>query len=113
MITIFTYSLLCYIFVELIHFFSYLIEPVDSTFDKKHDLARLLELVNHVAEGLGADDLGVLGLVPQKVVNLLDGAVERANGEPVVVHVQDQVLAHDCQSDQRQISPLKIPSHFL
>ena len=45
-----------------------------------------------------------LGFVGEEVVHLLDGAVEGHDGEAVVVHVQNQILAHDGQTDECDVS---------
>ena len=41
-----------------------------------------------------------LACVVEELVHLGNGAVEADHGEAVVVHVEDQVLAHDGQADQ-------------
>ena len=51
-----------------------------------------------------ADDFGALGFVGEEVVHLLDGAVEGHDGEAVVVHVQNEILAHDGQTNQCDVS---------
>ena len=51
-----------------------------------------------------ADDLRALGLVGEEMVHLLHGAVVGHDGEAVVVHVQNEVLAHDGQTDQCNVS---------
>jgi hypothetical protein len=38
------------------------------------------------------------------MVNLLDRAVEGHDGEAVVVHVQNEILAHDGQTDKCNVS---------
>ena len=53
---------------------------------------------------VGADDVGAFGFFVEEVVHLRDGAVEGDHGEPVVVHVQDEVLAHDGQADEGNVS---------
>ena len=47
-----------------------------------------------------------LGGVVQKLVDLRDGPVEGDHCVAVVVHIQDQVLAHDCQTDQCDVCRL-------
>jgi len=51
-----------------------------------------------------ADDLGALGFVGEKMIHLLDRAVERNDGEAVVVHVEDEILAHHGQTDECDVS---------
>ncbi len=72
--------------------------------DHEHDAAGLLEQGGHFLEGVRADDLGAFGLVGEEIVHLGDGAVEGDHGEAVVVHVQNQVLAHDGQPNHGNIS---------
>ncbi len=55
-------------------------------------------------DGVRADDLGALGLVGEEVVDLRDGAVEDRHLISVVVHVEHEVLPHDCQTDQTDIT---------
>jgi hypothetical protein len=38
------------------------------------------------------------------MVNLLDRAIEGHDGEAVVVHVQNEILAHDGQTDECDVS---------
>ena len=61
--------------------------------DKKHDAAGLLQLRDELLGRVGADDGLALGLVGEESIDLGDGAVESANGEAMVGHVQDQILA--------------------
>ena len=61
---------------------------------------------DHLFDGVGADDLRALGGVVQELVDLGRRAVEGDHGEAVVVHVQDQVLAHDGQADQCDVCRL-------
>ena len=86
--------------------------------DHEHHPARLLEQRGHFRERMRADDLGALGLVVEKIVHLGNGAVEGHHGEAVVVHVQNQILAHHGQPNQCNVSlwfhlsyQLKIGSH--
>ena len=45
-----------------------------------------------------------LASLAEKFVHLGDGAVEDGHGEAVVVHVENEVLAHHGQSDQSDVS---------
>ena len=72
--------------------------------DQQHHAARLLEAPHQLLDRLRADDLGALGLVGKEVVDLGDSAVERGHGEAVVVHVEDEVLAHHGQADEPNVS---------
>ena len=46
------------------------------------------------------------GGVVQELIHLGSGAVVGDHRVPVVVHIHDQVLAHDCQTDQSDICRL-------
>ena len=72
--------------------------------DHEHDAAGLLEQGDHLLDGVGADDIGALGFFVEEVVHLRDGAVVSGHGEPVVVHVQNQILAHHGQPNYSNIS---------
>lgn len=61
--------------------------------DQHHDLARTLQLLAELLDRVSANNLGALGLVGQEVVNLGNGSVVGTDGEAMIVHVQDQVLA--------------------
>ena len=51
-----------------------------------------------------AEHLGTLGLVGQEVINLVGGTVVDDDGEPVIIHVQNQILAHDGKANQCDVS---------
>src|ERR1019366_8367303 len=70
----------------------------------EHDAAGLLQQADHFLDGVGADDIGALGFFVEEVVHLGDGAVVSGHSEPVVVHVQDQILAHNGQPNYSNIS---------
>ena len=67
--------------------------------DHEHHAARFLEQRHHFFEGMRADDFRAFGFVGEKVVHLLHRPVEGHDGEAVVVHVQNKILAHDGQTD--------------
>src|SRR6185312_603322 len=56
------------------------------------------------------DDIGTFGLVADELIDFGDGAVIDRNFESVVVHVEDQVLAHDGESDQSDIASFLLHS---
>ena len=74
--------------------------------DEHHHAARFFQQRNHFRERMRADDFGALGFVGEEMVHLLDRAVERDDGEAVVVHVENEVLAHDGQTDECDVSLL-------
>ena len=53
---------------------------------------------------MGAKDFRALGLVIEEVVHFGNRAVEGHHGKTVVVHVQNQILAHHGQTDECDIS---------
>ena len=59
---------------------------------------------DHLLERVGAEDAGCPWLRWPGIVHLGDGAVVGHHGEAVVVHVQNQVLAHDGQADHSDVS---------
>ncbi len=73
-------------------------------FDHEHDAARAFEEGGHFGEGVGAEDAGAFGFLVEEVVDFGDGAVVGHDREAMVVHVEDEVLAHDGQSDDGDIS---------
>lgn len=56
---------------------------------------------------MGANDFRAFGAFAEELVHLLNGAVVRGDHEPVVVHVQYQVLAHDGQTDESEVGSAK------
>ena len=73
----------------------------------QHDLARPLQQADHLFDGVRGDDgFPALGGVVQEFVDLGDGAVVRHHRIAVVVHIEDQVLAHYCQTDQSDVCRL-------
>ena len=72
--------------------------------DHQHDLAGTLQQADHLFDRVGADDVRVsFGCLVQELVDFGHGAVERNHGVAVVGHIQNQVLAHHCQTDQSDI----------
>jgi hypothetical protein len=53
---------------------------------------------------VGPLDLAPLGFLGEELVHLGDGTVVGDDGEPVVVHVEDEVLAHDGQPDEGDVA---------
>ena len=92
-------------------------EEVDELVDRRaglhqqHDAARFLEQPDEFLEAVRADDLGALGLVGEKFIDLADGAIVDRDDKAVVVHVEDDVLAHDGQSDEGDVSSLRHKRH--
>ena len=45
-----------------------------------------------------------LASLAEKFIDLRDGAIKNGHGEAVIVHVEDEVLAHDSQADQSDVA---------
>lgn len=71
---------------------------------QQHHAAGCLELGDKVLDVLCADDGFAFCFVLDEVLDFADGAVEGYDGEAVVGHVEDEVLAHDGQADEAEIS---------
>ena len=87
--------------------------------DHDHHAARAFEQRDQFRERMRADDLGALGFAAEELIHLGHGAVEDGHGEAVVVHVENEILAHDGQSDQCDVSlsfhrniPIKLSIRF-
>ena len=52
---------------------------------------------------MSADDARAFGLLVQEFIHLGNGAVEGGDGKTMVVHVEDQVLAHHGQPNDGDI----------
>lgn len=72
--------------------------------DKHHHATGLLELLAELLDGVSADNRLALGLVLEETVDLGDGTVEGNNSEAVVSGVEDQVLTHDGQTDETEVT---------
>jgi len=75
--------------------------------DEHHHTAGLLELGAELLDGVSTNDRLALGLVLEEAVNLGDSAVESNNIEAVVGSVEDQVLTHDGQTDETEVSAVE------
>jgi len=72
--------------------------------DEHHHSARQLELGNHLSDGMCAEHFRALGLVREEVIHFFRGAVVGDDGEAVVVHVENEILAHDGQTDESDVA---------
>ncbi|QBM85749.1 hypothetical protein METSCH_A03740 [Metschnikowia aff. pulcherrima] len=81
-------------------------EGVDglTSLDQKHDSSWSLQVGHELLDGVGTNDGLALGLVVQELVDLGHRSVVSNDGEALVGGVQDQVLAHDGQTDQTKIT---------
>jgi len=81
-------------------------EVVDrrTSHDQKHHTTRLLELGNELLNRMGSDNGFALGLILEEAIDLGDGSVESNNGEAVIRSVENQILAHDREANETEIT---------
>ena len=65
----------------------------------QHHAARLLQRLDQLRNRVRADNLRAFGFVVQEVVNFGHCSIEYGDAISMVVHIQDQILAHDGQAD--------------
>jgi len=75
--------------------------------DEEHHPSGLLELGDELLDAVCADDGLALGLVLEEGIDLGDGTVEGNDSEAVVGGVEDQVLAHDGQTDKTEVTTVE------
>ena len=73
-----------------------------TSLDHEHGLAGPLELGGQLLHRVESHDLGALGLVGEELIHLGCGPVVRTHHEPMVIHVQDQVLALSDVREERE-----------
>ena len=73
-------------------------------FDHEHHASRLFEEPDHFLEGMGAEDACSFGLFGEEFVHFGDGAIKGDDDVAVVVHVEDEILAHHSQPDESDIA---------
>ena len=66
--------------------------------------AGAFELRDHLFDGMGADHVGAIRFLGEKVIDLRHGPVVNDYGETVIVHVQNEILSHDGQANERDVS---------
>ena len=81
---------------------------IEYTLNEHHDTSGLLEFGDQFAKRMSSNDALALGLVSQEVIHFGSSPVEGTYDETVIRHIQDQVLTHDGQTDQSNISPIII-----
>src|SRR5438105_842217 len=89
--------------------FNYLIDSL-ARLDHHHDATRTLQCANEFLDGVSADDLRSRSFVLNKIVDLGDGAVEDRDLVAVVVHIEDQVLPHDGEADESDVTTFRLHS---
>jgi hypothetical protein len=83
--------------------FDHLIDTL-ARLHHQHRAARPLQQPDELLDGVGSGDLGPFGFVGQKVIHLGNSAVVHGHLEAMIVHVEDQILSHDSQADQADIT---------
>ena len=74
--------------------------------DHEHHAAGLFQDLRQFLDGVRAHHVGAGGFVRDEIVNLRDGAIEDGHAIAVVVHIQDEVLAHYREADEADIAGL-------
>ena len=72
----------------------------------EHDAARALEQAGKLLNGVRPDNLCAFGFVGHEIVDFRNSAIEYRNLKAVVVHVEDEVLAHDGQANEGDVCVL-------
>merc|ERR1719234_1794540 len=78
--------------------------PLRHQHDKDHHPPGLLELGDHFLKAMSPDNLGSLCFILEKIVDLLRCSVVGAHLEAVIIHVEDEVLAHDGKADEGDVA---------
>lgn len=55
---------------------------------------------------MAADHLRTFCFLGKKLIDFCCRSIEDRNFETVVIHIEDQILSHDCQPDQADITTL-------
>lgn len=76
---------------------------LNFTFHKEHDTTRFLQLCTHFFNGMGSNDFGPFSLICKEIINLICSPVMRTYYIPMIIHVKDNVLAHNGQTNQGDI----------
>jgi hypothetical protein len=71
-----------------------------ARFDEHHHAARRLEFGNHLFDGMRTLHFGAFGFVREERVHFFSGSIVSHDSEAVIVHVEDEVLAHDGQTNE-------------
>ena len=90
-------------FQEWHHLLNKIIHRLPSL-DQKHHPPRPLQHRDHLLNRVGSQHFRALRLVREKIVHLGDGTIKGHHGVAVVIHVQNNVLAHDGQPDKGDIT---------
>lgn len=75
------------------------------TLDKHHDSFWFLQLLHHLLQAVSTNYLGTLCLICQELVYLLCSAVVCTDHKSMIIHIQDEILAHDSQPNESNVGP--------
>lgn len=73
------------------------------TFDKHHNSSWFLQGSYHPFQRLGPNNFSSFCFICQKRINFICCSIESTNCKVVVIHIQNEILAHYSQSNQRYI----------
>ena len=76
--------------------------------DHQHHAARLLQHLHQFLDRVRAHHLRAGGFVGDEVIHLRDGAIKNGYAIAVVVHVQNEVLAHYRETDEADITSFRL-----
>ena len=72
--------------------------------DHEHHAPGRFERGNQFVDGMGADNRRALGFVIEELVHFGNGSIEDGHAVAVVIHVEDQILAHDSEANQPDVA---------
>lgn len=75
-----------------------------SCLDEQNHTSWPLEVLAKFLDRVISLDLGAFCFIGEEIIDLADCAVEDTDLESVVVHVEDEVLAHDGEADETDIT---------
>src|SRR5271165_745299 len=76
--------------------------------DHHHDAAWAFQRADQLFDSVGANNRRPRGFMLNKIVDLGDSAVEDGNFVSMVVHIKDQVLPHDGEADESDVTTLRL-----
>src|SRR5688572_27704962 len=81
----------------------YLVDCLTGLYHQHHS-PRFFQRLNQFLDRVRSYDLCSSGFLFDEFVYLGDGSIKYSHAVTMVVHVQDQVLAHDSQTDQSDVT---------
>ena len=82
-------------FDEIIHRF--------ARFHHQHDLTWFLQIVYQLLDAVAALDVLSFRFPVDEIINLVGCSIKNCYREPVVLHIENQILAHNRQPDQSHV----------